>query len=152
MNANQMQTDAPIISSYDNGGFLFGDYYNEGSVLIAAGGAGSADEEQGGFSILPWPVTTADAITPNSLKPIYSAPPMLILLGIGGEMPHPFLALRSALSKNHLEMGLSIAIEIQTTMAAARTWNLLLSEGRKVAFAALALPHNALPNDTQNHG
>ncbi len=145
-----MQTDAPIISSYDNGGFQFGDYYNEGSVLIT--GSEATMTTKGGFSILPWPITTADAITPSSLEPIYTAPPMLLLLGIGGEMPHPFLALRAALSKAHLEMGLSMAIEIQTTMAAARTWNLLLSEGRKVAFAALALPHDALPNDTLNHG
>ena len=30
--------------------------------------------------------------------------------------------------------------EILTTAAACRTWNLLLSEGRKVAFAALEVP------------
>ena len=145
-----MQTDAPIISSYDNGGFQFGSCFHSGSVLIAA-------SEEGGFSILPWSITTAAAITPNSLKPIYDTPPMLLLLGIGAEMPHPFLALRSALSKANLEMGLSMAIEIQTTMAAARTWNLLLSEGRKVAFAGIALqtgalPNDALPNDSLNHG
>ena len=50
--------------------------------------------------------------------------PELVLLGVGNIIEEPFFAIRSKMSK------LSISIEIMTTSAACRTWNVLLSEGR----------------------
>ena len=50
--------------------------------------------------------------------------PELVLLGVGNIIEEPFFTIRSKMSK------LSISIEIMTTSAACRTWNVLLSEGR----------------------
>ena len=50
--------------------------------------------------------------------------PELVLLGVGKIIEEPFFEIRSKMSK------LSIPIEIMTTPAACRTWNVLLSEGR----------------------
>ena len=50
--------------------------------------------------------------------------PELVLLGVGNIIKEPFFEIRSKMSK------LSIPIEIMTTPAACRTWNVLLSEGR----------------------
>ena len=52
--------------------------------------------------------------------------PELVLLGVGNIIEEPFFAIRSKMSK------LSISIEIMTTSAACRTWNVLLSEGRNL--------------------
>jgi uncharacterized protein len=128
---------APIISDYANGGFIVGENFHEGSIIITG-----LDEV--GFSIAHWPVSVGDDLMPEDLDPIYNAAekPMLILLGIGPDLTHPFAELRAKLSKR------AIAVEILTTPAACRTWNLLLSEGRKVAFAAMAMPEDQLPKTT----
>jgi len=125
----------PIISDYSNGGFTIGEAFHEGSILITG-----ADEV--GFDIAKWAVSLGDELEAKDFDPIYASKdrPMLILIGVGPVLSHPFNKLRAALSKK------AIAVEIQTTQAACRTWNLLLSEGRKVAFAAIALPAEQLPD------
>ena len=123
-----VQVQPPIISDYADGGFTIGGAFTKGGVLITGA-------EGTGFSITPWAVDDADKIDAASLAPLYQTPelPNLIVLGVGAKMQHPFLKLRAELSKH------AIAVEILTTPAACRTWNLLLSEGRKVAFAAIAM-------------
>lgn len=118
---------SPLIHSYADGGFLIGEEFHQGSILILG-------QDLTGFEIRPWKATTADDISPASLEAIYQSThrPDLILIGVGGEMSHPFAKLRSDLGRE------AIKVEIQPTSAACRTWNLLLSEGRKVALAALA--------------
>jgi len=131
MASSSLTTDAngqpPIISDYSGGGFTIGGAFYNGSVMITG-------EEGTGYVIEPWSVDDADNISVDNLGRIYQSAdrPNLIVLGIGDEMSHPFAQLRVALSKH------GIAVEILTTPAACRTWNLLLSEGRKVAFAAVA--------------
>ena len=58
--------------------------------------------------------------------------PELLLIGVGDNISSPYLDIRSKMSK------LSIAVEIMTTPSACRTWNILISEGRR-AFACLKL-------------
>ncbi|MCE2517358.1 MAG: Mth938-like domain-containing protein [Alphaproteobacteria bacterium] len=130
-----MATPAPpLISEYANGGFTIADEFHGGSILITG-------EDGDGFTIQPWDVADPDEISRASLDAIYSADnrPMLVLIGCGEVMDHPFAKLRAELSKE------GIAVEIQPTPAACRTWNLLLSEGRKVAFAGIASSAAALP-------
>jgi uncharacterized protein len=55
----------------------------------------------------------------------------VIFVGTGAEMAHLPPALRSALE------GAGIGVEPMNTPAACRTYNVLLSEGRRVALAAL---------------
>ena len=121
------ENQPPIISAYDNEGFTIAGEFIKGSVIITGA-------EGTGFEISNWPGKKAEAISPKKLELIYKSKntPDLIILGVGQVMDHPFQALRADLSKH------AIATEIQITPAACRTWNLLLSEGRKVAFAAIA--------------
>ena len=116
----------PLISEYADGGFTVADEFHHGSIIITG-------EEGEGFVVQPWSVTDEKMITRESLEAIYGSAhrPMLVLLGVGDKMEHPFAKLRVELAKE------GIGVEIQTTPAACRTWNLLLSEGRKVAFAAV---------------
>lgn len=130
-----MATPAPpLISEYANGGFTIADEFHPGSILITG-------EDGEGFVIQPWDVSSPDGLSRASLDAIYASThrPMLVLIGCGAVMDHPFAQLRAELSKE------GIAVEIQTTPAACRTWNLLLSEGRKVAFAGIASTAAALP-------
>lgn len=56
-----------------------------------------------------------------------------ILLGTGDAISHPPVAFRTTLE----EAG--IGVEIMNTPSACRTYNVLLSEGRRVALVALAV-------------
>ena len=67
----------------------------------------------------------------NFIKTLKSFPELL-LIGVGDTISSPYLDIRSKMSK------LSIAVEIMTTPSACRTWNILISEGRR-AFACLKL-------------
>ena len=124
----------PVISDYANGGFTIGEDFHHGAMLITG-------EDDIGFSVASWHVQPGDELTAADLDPIYQSDnrPMLIVIGVGAEMTHPFAKLRAELSKR------GIAVEIQPTPAACRTWNLLLSEGRKVALAVMAMPQDDKP-------
>lgn len=119
---------SPVIKDYNNGGFTIGETRHEGSVLIGG-------EEGSGFAIIPWDADRADELTRDDFAFFLNAEnrPDLIILGVGTAMTHPFAKLRMALT------GAGIPLEVQTTAAACRTWNLLLSEGRHVAFAGIAI-------------
>lgn len=125
----------PVISSYDGGAFTVGEHTHHGSMLITG-------EDGIGFSITSWNITCGDDLTAEHLDPIYDTDnkPMLIVIGVGPNLTHPFSKLRADLSKR------GIPVEIQTTPAACRTWNLLLSEGRKVSLAVMNMPQTP---DTQ---
>jgi uncharacterized protein len=83
--------------------------------------------------LTPWEVRTHAALTPSALAALAALPMEILLLGTGARQhfPHPSLTqpLRDA----------GIGIEVMTTSAACRTYNILLSEDRRVA-AALILP------------
>jgi uncharacterized protein len=123
---------APVIKDYSNGGFTIGESRHDGSVLIKG-------QEGSGFVISAWSATKADILTRDDFSFFLKADdqPDLIVLGVGATMQHPFAQLRMALT------GEGIPLEVQTTAAACRTWNLLLSEGRRVAFAGIAVSENS---------
>ncbi|MBK1648542.1 Mth938-like domain-containing protein [Rhabdochromatium marinum] len=84
--------------------------------------------------VQPWPLgvsSTPSSLTLDDLTALLDAQPQLILLGTGaqGRMPPPPLIAAGA------ERG--IGIEWMHTGAACRTYNLLASEGRRVAAALL---------------
>jgi len=121
---------APVISDYGNGRFMFSDEQShQGPVLIIG-------EDVSGFSITPWLVDNRENLSKNDFKTVLNAAhrPDLLIIGVGHEMDHPYTDLRRNLNAEGL------TCEILTTPAACRTWNLLLSEGRKVALAALEVP------------
>jgi uncharacterized protein len=117
-----------IIQAYGDGGFRVAGERFEGALLVLT--------EQ----VARWGVEGMDALADSgawaSLEPVVGAtPPVeLLILGTGArhEMVPPWL--RRQLS----EVG--IGVETMATGAACRTFNLLLTEGRRVAAALLPVP------------
>ena len=125
---------SPLIHDYRNGGFTIGEEFRAGSILILG-------EEGDGFTIDSWHATDPDTLTIDDFNPLLKAKnrPDLILFGVGAVMGHSHAKLRMAMT------GMGIPLEVQTTPAICRTWNLLLSEGRRAALAAIPPAELASP-------
>ncbi|MGH8084629.1 MAG: Mth938-like domain-containing protein [Lysobacter sp.] len=80
-----------------------------------------------------WPVTDARALQPADLEPLLALQPEVLLLGSGAGQAFPPAAVMAAC------LGRGIGIEVMTNDAAARTFNVLAGEGRRVA-AGFILP------------
>lgn len=73
-----------------------------------------------------WPVRPDQALVPADLEPLLALDPELVVLGTGAMQVFPSAAVLAAC----LTRG--IGIEVMTNAAAARTFNVLASEGRRV--------------------
>ncbi|MGH8038755.1 MAG: Mth938-like domain-containing protein [Stenotrophomonas sp.] len=73
----------------------------------------------------------AKALTPDDLAAVLALAPELVILGTGATQQFPSAAVMGAC----LTRG--IGLEVMANAAAARTFNLLASEGRNVAAAIL---------------
>lgn len=119
-----MARDAPSIDAYGDGGFRLSGARHEGSVLILK------DEAQA------WPVASMAELTLTSLQPVLDAglgEVELLLLGAG---------VHNALPPREVREGLraaGIGFEFMDTPAAAKLYNLLTFEGRKLAAALIAV-------------
>ena len=80
-----------------------------------------------------WPVRDAAAMQADDLAPLLALAPELVVLGTGARQVFPPAAVLAAC----LQRG--IGIEVMANDAAARTYSVLASEGRKVA-AGFLLP------------
>lgn len=78
-----------------------------------------------------WDVASASALTAESLAPLLALNPEIVLLGTGATQVFPPAAVMAAC----LTKG--IGIEVMNNQAAARTFNVLASEGRKVVAGFL---------------
>jgi len=79
-----------------------------------------------------WPVSpNARELGPEDLAAVLAQEPELVILGTGETQQFP----PAAVMASCLTRG--IGLEVMTNAAAARTFNLLASEGRKVAAAML---------------
>ncbi len=113
---------APV-EAYGNGGFRFAGMSHRGSILALPSG------------IEAWPPATPGEITPETVSRLLAEAGEIevLLIGTGhGLVPLPRDS--AALLK---QVGL--APELMATGAAVRTFNVLLSEGRAVAAALLAV-------------
>jgi uncharacterized protein len=113
---------API-DAYGNGGFRFADMSHRGSILCLPSG------------IYAWPVAKAEDLDAAAFAPVFAekAELGLLLLGTGRRQVMPGPELRRAF------MGVNIALEAMDTGAAARTYNVLLAEGRPLGAALIAV-------------
>lgn len=84
-----------------------------------------------------WPVTDVRRLAPIDLEPLWALQPELILLGSGGTQAFPPAQTLAAC------LARGIGLETMTNAAAARTFNVLASEGRKLV-AGFVL--NDVPN------
>jgi len=73
-----------------------------------------------------WRVTDVTALAPGDLQPLLELEPELILLGGGAAQAFPPPATMAAC------LSRGIGLETMTNAAAARTFNVLASEGRRV--------------------
>ena len=73
-----------------------------------------------------WPVTDVRRLAATDLEPLWALQPELILLGSGGTQAFPPAQTLAAC------LARGIGLETMTNAAAARTFNVLASEGRKV--------------------
>ena len=115
--------DVQLINGYGDGGFTIAGLRREGSVLVLPG------------ATLPWSVASLDDLTPESLEGIVAAQPRptVLILGCGKGMRPVPKPIRDFLRP------LGIVAEPMDTGAACRTFNVLLTEGRDVAAALIAV-------------
>jgi len=116
--------DAPSIDAYGGGGFRLSGEWHAGSLLIVA------DQAQ------PWPVTSLAELTVEALAPVFAAglaEVEFLLLGVGARNARPPRAIRDAL------LAAGIGLEFMDTPAAAQLYNVLTSEGRRLALALIAV-------------
>lgn len=119
-----MARTAPAIDAYGEGGFRLDGERHEGSLLIVA------DEPR------TWAVSSLAELTPESLTPVLEAGRSeveFVLLGVGARNALPPRSVREALQRA------GIGLEFMDTPAAAKLYNILTSEGRRVAAALIAV-------------
>lgn len=78
-----------------------------------------------------WPVRAGEPLVVDDLVPLLALDPELVVLGTGDKQVFPSAAVMAAC----LTRG--VGIEVMTNAAAARTYNVLASEGRKVVVGFL---------------
>jgi uncharacterized protein len=112
-----------LIDSYGNGGFRFAEMSHRGSILALPSG------------VRAWPVAQASDIDEASLAGAFAEADSidLLLLGTGAEVA----AVPNALRLRLREAG--IGLDVMQTGAAARTYNILVGENRKVGAALIAV-------------
>ena len=115
---------API-DAYGNGGFRFAGMSHKGSIVALPSG------------VWAWDAGDPAALTVAILTRVFAEPRggdfQFLLLGTGAKQVFPPLELRRAFT----EAGLGL--DIMSTGAACRTYNVLLAEGRPVGAALMAV-------------
>jgi uncharacterized protein len=112
------------IDAYGAGGFRFADMSHRGSILALPSG------------VQAWTPASAAGLTPADFEAVLadSEAIELLLIGTGADIAPVSHAVRSRLR----EAG--IRVDAMQTGAAARTYNILLAENRRVAAALIAVP------------
>ena len=112
-----------VVNGYGDGGFRISNVWFEGPVIILP------------ETVYPWSVRGWADIAVENLGPVLGADPAieLLLIGCGPSMVLLSADLTGSMSAHN------VAIDAMDTGAAARTYNVLLMEGRRVAAALLPL-------------
>ncbi len=76
-----------------------------------------------------WGVSDVAAMAPGHAEPIFALQPEVVLLGTGAHQKFPSQAVLAAFLKR------GVGVEVMDNAAAARTWDILASEGRNVVAA-----------------
>ncbi len=84
--------------------------------------------------VVRWPVERFDALAPNDFAALAEAAPELVIFGTGARLRFGHPRLFAALTLQ------GIGVETMDFAAACRTFNILVSEGRRVAAALLLEP------------
>ncbi len=119
----QVPLGRQLIQGYGSGGFRIANTRHEGSLIVFPERS------------IAWPVAAFGEATPESLVEVAAADPKIeiLLIGTGAKMqlvPPPLRA--------HFR-ALGIMVDTMDTGAACRTYNVLMSEDRRVAAALIAI-------------
>ncbi|MGI9200355.1 MAG: Mth938-like domain-containing protein [Woeseiaceae bacterium] len=107
---------AASIRSVANGQFVIGD--QSWSEPIALTAEGMVDN---------WSIVPVDLLSIEALEPLLERQPELIVVGTGSQQLLPERDLMFAMARS------GVGLELMDTPAAARTFNVLIGEGRSVA-------------------
>jgi uncharacterized protein len=115
---------API-EAYGNGGFRFAGMSHRGSIVCLPD------------AIEAWEPTSVEELTVASMARVLArrGDLDLVLLGTGELHRLPPAEVRAAFA------AAGLGLDVMTTGAAARTYNVLIGEGRRVAAALIAAGH-----------
>jgi uncharacterized protein len=127
--ADGADQDAPhlpqpaLIDAYGDGGFRFGGMSHRGSLLCFPDG------------IWAWPVTAVGDLNEVALAPVFAHADLLdvFLIGAGRD---PWALPNSVRALFHAR---SISVDVMTTGAAVRTYNILLAENRRAGAGLIAV-------------
>lgn len=110
-----------VIESYGDAGFRINGETHAGPVIVWP------------ERVVPWPASGLACASVESFEPLFSAEPRveILLIGGGARFARAPAALAAALATRGL------AVECMDTGAACRTYNVLMSEDRRVAAALL---------------
>jgi len=111
------------IDAYGNGGFRFAEMSHRGSILALPSG------------VKAWPVASVAEITEASLMDVFAEADALefMIIGTGLELAPLPDALRWRFRDAR------IGLDVMQTGAAARTYNIMVGENRKVGAALIAV-------------
>ena len=112
-----------VIQGYGQAGFKVSGVRHQGSILVLPD------------RTISWSVAQTSELTLQSLQPMIEANPAIeiVIVGCGAS------ALMLPLTLREVMRSKKIGIESMDTGAACRTFNVLASEGRRVAAALIAL-------------
>ena len=115
--------DQSGIDSYGNGGFRFADMSHKGSLLFLPSG------------VWEWPVVMGVKLAPAHFEKVFrdAAQMDFLILGTGEDITPPDRDLLDAFAAN------DIGLDAMNTGAAARTYNVVLGEGRRFGAALIAV-------------
>ena len=110
-----------IIQAYGNGGFKINGEAVKGNVVVLPS------------KTISWNIEDIESLTLEHFAAVIDSKTEILLVGCGKRL-NPFPAsLRQALKQHH------ISVDCMDTGAACRTYNVLLSEGRNIAAALIAV-------------
>lgn len=120
--APHLPTPAPI-DAYGNGGFRFSGMSHRGSIICFPDG------------MWAWPVASIKDVNADTLAQAFARGETLDVFLIGAGSDPAFLppALRAMFH------DLSISVDVMTTGAAVRTYNVLLAENRRAGAGLIAV-------------
>ncbi len=112
-----------LLDAYGNGGFRFAEMSHRGSILVLPSG------------IRAWAVTEPSQLSAEAFDPVLAEAEAieLLLIGTGQDL----VPLRPPVRQRLRDAGLGI--DVMQTGAAARTYNVLVAENRRVAAALVAV-------------
>ena len=118
----QLTLDQPaginVINAVSPGEIRIGDRLIRTSVVVGARDI-----------ISDWPVPAIGVLGPADMAAVYALEPEIIILGTGRAMRFPDNEIRA------MTLARNVGLEVMDTAAACRTFNILVSEGRKVVAA-----------------